>query len=63
MIHPGTIMPLEIRELTIKAVVSEERNAPTENTSETISAALDKQAIISACVDQVLEILKEKLEK
>lgn len=52
-------MPLEIRELIIKVEVS-------ENTSGSASAESkdgNTKAIISECVDAVLEILKEKSER
>ncbi|WP_166482403.1 DUF5908 family protein [Scytonema sp. UIC 10036] len=57
-------MPLEIRELVIKASVNEGGN--TQSTSEKNLGGIgasDQSAIIAACVEQVLTILKEKLER
>lgn len=55
-------MPLEIKEITITASV-------TENTGESGSAGQGGSAmgnqddVIAACVEQVMEILKEKSER
>lgn len=52
-------MPIEIKELHIKINVSEEnvRNHPVaENASE-------KEKLIEACVEQVMEILAKKEER
>ncbi|MEP7251933.1 MAG: DUF5908 family protein [Ginsengibacter sp.] len=55
-------MPIEVRELIIKATVVQEGNtaaaaAPSSNTNNNVSA---NEEIITACVEKVLEILKEK---
>ena len=59
-------MPIEVKELHIKTVISDsgQQNAPsnggnTENASS--NSKMDK--IIEMCVEQVLEILKEKKER
>lgn len=52
-------MPVEIRELQITAVV-QDTPAPA-NLSE--AAPADNSEIISKCVEQVLEILKQKNER
>ena len=60
-------MPLEIRELVIKAVVG-------DKTSDSSTAGLDQaptgenntdpqQILVNTCVEQVLTILKEKSER
>jgi hypothetical protein len=54
-------MPLEIRELMIKATVNDQ--APATNSASPGNAGADKQAIIAQCVEQVLEILKTKSER
>ena len=55
-------MPIEVRELVIKATITEDGNrnqapAPAVNTNNNVSA---NEEIITACVEKVLEILKEK---
>lgn len=57
-------MPLEIRELIITATVSNEvkETAPQHKTSSTKSEK-SPQEIINICVEQVLEILREKEER
>ena len=57
-------MPIEIRELVIKATVKQETESATANTS-TVSNNSDSVSveIINSCVDKVLEILKEKHER
>ena len=57
-------MPLEIRELVIKTSINEGGQAPTANPNAGDSGGSgDQDAIISACVEQVLAILKEKAER
>lgn len=52
-------MPVEIKELHIKINVSEEnaRNRPNEDFSA------EKEKLIEACVEQVMEILAKKEER
>lgn len=58
-------MPIEIKELHIKAVVQEENssqsNAANGSASSTGSNRID--TIVAQCVEQVLAILKEKQER
>jgi len=58
-------MPIEIKELHIKAVVQEENssqsNAASNNAASTNNNKTD--AIVAQCVEQVLTILKEKQER
>lgn len=56
-------MPIEIRELTIKAFVNETSQQSPPGGSAAQSGSLDKDQIISACVEQVLQILKDKRER
>ncbi len=53
-------MPIEIRELVIKTTVRDEEHkaAPKNGTMEAPS-----QELISACVDKVMDLLKQKLER
>ncbi len=55
-------MPIEVRELVIKATVVQEGtggavSAPSQNTNNNVSS---REEIITACVEKILEILKEK---
>ncbi|WP_299218765.1 DUF5908 family protein [uncultured Aquimarina sp.] len=51
-------MAVEIREIVIKAIVSDEVN--TEETTSSEGYELDKNSMIQECVDQVLKVLKNK---
>ncbi|SHJ76969.1 hypothetical protein SAMN02745165_03130 [Malonomonas rubra DSM 5091] len=55
-------MPLEVRELVIRGVV--EGSQSTQQESETSDAPREeRQQIVSDCVEQVLEILKNRQER
>lgn len=57
-------MPIEVRELVIKATVTQDSS--TGATSGNVSGNNDvpeKEEIINACVEKVLEILKQKTER
>lgn len=57
-------MPLEIRELVIKTSIQNSGEAQSANSgSEESGGTGDQEAIIAACVEQVLAILKEKAER
>jgi hypothetical protein len=56
-------MPIEIRELVIKATVAQEGEEPAGSTSSSDSSANQKEEIINECVEAVLQILKEKHER
>ena len=53
-------MPVEIKELLIRAVAAEENSSagPTEH-----GEVADKQAIVEECVRQVLKILRSLKER
>ncbi len=53
-------MPLEIKELVIKATVQDEQQPSTSTQSGTEE---DKETIIEECVDKVLEILRNQNER
>lgn len=55
-------MPLEVRELVIKATVVPD-SASTGGAASGQGEAPGSEAIIQACVEKVLEILKEKNER
>jgi len=52
-------MPVEIRELVIKAYV-EDAQGESGSTSGNMS---DKEEIIADCMEQISELLKEQLER
>lgn len=55
-------MPIEIRELVIRAVVKEERNQASD--AETMpNEPQNQQALVEECVKQVLKILKRRQER
>ena len=50
-------MPIEIRELVIKAHIEEPTIAADEN------AKIQYENIVSDCVEEILQVLKEKNER
>jgi hypothetical protein len=54
-------MPVEIRELQIVATVQDSGKASSSAQGATPASGSDD--IIAKCVEQVLEILKEKIER
>ncbi len=52
-------MPLEIRELVIRATIGDGDNSAGGKGG----SGKDNAAIVAACVEQVLAILKEKAER
>ena len=54
-------MPVEIRELIVKAIVSDDRERETAP-SDSLSSE-KKEKLISECVEAALQILKEKQER
>jgi hypothetical protein len=55
-------MPIEIREINIKATISEGKK-PTANERPGKSAVTDKETIVAECVERVMELLKLKQER
>lgn len=57
-------MPIEVRELVIKATVTPEtsqgNSPPAATTNNGVSST---EEIIKTCVDKVLNILKDKMER
>lgn len=53
-------MPIEIKELHIKGVMTNEDESGANNQA---SSQSDQKAIIDACVEKVLRILKAKKER
>jgi len=59
-------MPVEIRELVIRATVGEESEAATRNEGRPAppgSASSERTRLIAECVDQVMEVLREQKER
>ena len=56
-------MPIEIREVVIRAVVGPPGSGSEPFTSGTQGSEQKTQALIQECVDQVMDILKEKSER
>lgn len=52
-------MPIEVKELIIKATVQD----AAAQTGAGAAPREDREAIIQACVEKVLEILREKKER
>lgn len=57
-------MPLEIRELNIRVNVGGEASGGSASGAQgSAEAAVDKDAVISECVDEVLRVLRERKER
>ena len=57
-------MPVEVRELIIKTTVGQEPSSgAAQATPGSNNEMTPSQEIIQTCVEKVLEILKEKLER
>lgn len=57
-------MPIEIKELHIKGVIGQEPASKSDTNSTAGTGTDDQQeAIIAACVEKVLKILKDKKER
>lgn len=58
-------MPIEIKELVIRATVNNKPPSGNGSASQQQPSGneADQEAIISACVEQVLQILKDKVER
>lgn len=56
-------MPIEIRELVIKATVSTEGSPASNTPASSNNAVSSSEQIINSCVEKVLEILKDKYER
>jgi len=52
-------MPVEIRELVIRAVVDARQTAAAADTA----AETDREALIQACVEETLRVLRRKKER
>ncbi|GEO11934.1 DUF5908 family protein [Segetibacter aerophilus] len=56
-------MPIEIRELIIRASVGNPNQGGSNNSTANDQEAAPKEEIIKECVGQVMEIIKDKKER
>jgi len=56
-------MPVEIRELVIKAVIDSNINQEGEAPTPPMSGNTERDEIVNECVNQVLKILKRNRER
>jgi len=60
-------MPIEIKELTIRATISDESEKTKDKTAATSASSKtdssNDEVIVSRCVEQVMEILAAKNER
>ena len=56
-------MPLEIKELHIKATVFNESENQSNTGGSTSGGGDSNEDVISVCVEKVIEILKDKMER
>ena len=57
-------MPIEVRELVIKATVNEDGTGGSQgNATATGAEGSSTEQMINMCVERILEILKEKNER
>lgn len=56
-------MPIEVRELVIKATITPNEQHGSSPGASNNNAVSSQEEIISACVERVLEILKDKMER
>lgn len=59
-------MPIEIKELHIRVTVNTSETTPTPSGTPDVSTkqpGVDQTAIVAECVEQILQILREKTER
>lgn len=56
-------MPIEIKELVVKATLGEIEQSSNSTNSDNGNIEDNKASIINECVEKVLQILKDKLER
>lgn len=56
-------MPIEIRELIIKATIKDESEKPSTSAPSQKADASNEEQIIQRCVEQIIEILRLKNER
>ncbi len=56
-------MPIEVRELVIKATVTQEATTGGAQQPATSNAVTPNEEMINSCVEKVLAVLKDKMER
>ncbi len=56
-------MPVEIRELVIRAEVGAQESRREGSSSGTRPAPKDKEALIAECIERIMQILQEREER
>lgn len=56
-------MPIEIRELVIKATVTQDGQQGSTSGGGSNNAVAPQEEIINTCVEKVLEIIKDRYER
>lgn len=56
-------MPIQINEIVIRAIISGQGEGAEEGNRPQRDGEVDTKAIVAECVEQVLEILREKDER
>ena len=57
-------MPLEIKELHIKVTATDKsKNQQSTNPKSQVGPATPDQAFLDACVEKILDILKQRVER
>lgn len=59
-------MPLEIREMHIKAVIDESGNSESQSFDQPASegeGTIDKQALMAEIIEAIMDLLEEKKER
>lgn len=56
-------MPIEIRELVIKATVNQDQNRAASNTNAGAEDNDEKEAVVREAVEEVLRIMESKKER
>ncbi|MBV9962689.1 MAG: hypothetical protein JO072_10615 [Parafilimonas sp.] len=56
-------MPVEIRELIVRATVGNPNQGGSNNSTATDQEAAPKEEIIKECINQIMEIIKDKNER
>ena len=56
-------MPIEVRELVIKATIAQDGQQGNATPGSDNNAVSSQDEIINTCVEKVLEIIKDKMER
>ena len=56
-------MPVEIKELVIRMVAAQPTNANTPQSGNAAATPVEQDAVVAACVKEVLKILEKKQKR